>query len=255
MTHDAHSQSHLDAEHTPAAVSKRLARSRRHSYLRDFVYGGIDGAVTTFAVVSGVAGAGLSSGVVIVLGFANLIGDGFSMAAGNYLGARADLQLLERARQTEKMHVERFPDKEREEIRQILSAKGFSGDTLQRAVETITSDPELWVNTMLQEEYGLSLSRPSPVTAALVTLAAFVLIGVLPLLASVVDWMGATDSRPFVVSSVLTGLAFFGVGAVKARFVSDRWYRAGLETLLVGGAAALLAYGIGVLLAGVVHTG
>lgn len=245
----------LRAEHTPSAISRRLAGSARHSYLRDFVYGGIDGAVTTFAVVSGVAGAGLSSGVVIVLGFANLIGDGFSMAAGNYLGVRADEQLFEQMRRTEEHHIEKYPDGEREEIRQILIGKGFAGETLEQAVETITSDRQLWINTMLQEEHGLAMSRPHPVRAALVTFAAFVLIGVLPLLAFVVDAFGTASSRPFVVSSVLTGLAFFAVGAVKSRFVSDRWYRSGLETLLVGGTAALLAYGIGVLLGGVVHSG
>lgn len=66
--------------------------TRTTIYLRDFIYGAVDGAVTTFAVVSGVAGAGLSSNIVIILGLANLIADGFSMAVGNYLGTKADLE-------------------------------------------------------------------------------------------------------------------------------------------------------------------
>lgn len=243
----------LRAEHTSESIAARLAGATNHSHLRDFVYGGIDGAVTTFAVVSGVAGAGLSSGVVIVLGFANLVGDGFSMAASNYLGSKADLQLLEKARSIEELHIEKYPEGEREEIRQILIGKGFSGDGLNEALQTITADKTLWVNTMLQEEYGLSLDRPDPFKAAGVTFLAFVAIGVLPLIAFVVDYVIAFDqSHPFFWSTVLTGAAFFCVGAIKSRFVADRWYWSGLETLVVGGVAAALAYGVGVLLRGVV---
>lgn len=80
----------LEHEHTLEAIRTRLARRAPHSYLRDFVYGGIDGAVTTFAVVSGVAGAELGTRVVLILSVANLIADGFSMAASNYSGTRAE---------------------------------------------------------------------------------------------------------------------------------------------------------------------
>ena len=86
-----------EADHSPAAIRRRLQDGPGHSYLRDFVFGAVDGTVTTFAVVSGAAGAGLPAGVVIVLGMANLLGDGFSMAVGNFLGTRADQQLRARA--------------------------------------------------------------------------------------------------------------------------------------------------------------
>ena len=242
----------LRAEHTAGAIAARLAKATNHSYLRDFVYGGIDGAVTTFAVVSGVAGAGLSSGIVIVLGFANLIGDGFSMAASNYLGSKADLQLLAMARGTEEQHIEKYPEGEREEIRQILIAKGFSGEGLNEALRTITADKTLWVNTMLQEEYGLSLDRPSPVRAAVVTFLAFIAVGVLPLIAFLIDYAIPTNgASPFYWSTLLTGVAFLSVGAVKSRFVAGKWYWAGLETLVVGGTAAALAFGVGMMLRGI----
>jgi len=96
----------IKATHTPEAIRKRLLYGPEHSYLRDFVYGAIDGAVTTFAVVCGVAGAGLSTEVVIILGIANLIADGFSMAVGNLLGTRADQQLREKAQKMEELHPE-----------------------------------------------------------------------------------------------------------------------------------------------------
>jgi VIT1/CCC1 family predicted Fe2+/Mn2+ transporter len=243
----------LKAAHTPAAIRERLQSGPRQSYLRDFVYGAIDGAVTTLAVVSGVAGASLSTGVVIVLGLANLIADGFSMAASNYLGTRATEQLREHARRLEGQHIDRYPEGEREEIRQIVSRKGFKGDDLERAVEIITSDRKQWIETMLTDELGLSLDGPSPLKAATVTLVAFVVVGTIPLLPFLVQFFWpAKIENPFLLSGVSTAIAFFVVGAAKSRLVGQRWQWSGLETLLVGGAAASLAYLIGILLRGLV---
>ena len=236
----------LRASHTPAAIQDRLRVGPARSYLRDFIYGAVDGIVTTFAVVSGVAGAGLPGGVVIVLGAANLAGDGFSMAASNFLGTRADRQLVERARRIEETHLAVYPEGEREEVRQILQAKGLSGDDLERMVEVVTSDRKRWIDTMIQEEYGLSLEGASPLRAAIVTFAAFVLLGALPLIPFL------AMSRPFLPSSLIAGVAFFLIGAFKGRFVLQNWYWAGTETLFVGGAAAALSYGVGVLLRSVV---
>src|SRR6185436_2746023 len=103
--------SELEHEHTAEAIAARLASSK-HNYIRDFIYGGIDGAVTTFAVVSGVAGAELSTGIILVLGFANLIADGFSMAASNFLATRAEEQLRKKARLKEEQEIDLYPEGE-----------------------------------------------------------------------------------------------------------------------------------------------
>lgn len=237
------------AAHEPEAIRARLAEGPVHSYLKDFVYGAIDGAVTTFAVVSGVAGAGLGTNIVVILGVANLVGDGFSMAASNYLGTRAERQLAEKVRRMEEQHIDQFPEGEREEIRQILASQGYTGELLDRAVKLITKDRERWVEMMLREEHGLSLSVPNAWRAAMMTFAAFLAIGLLPLIPFLLQLVvGVEIPMPYRLSTLMTGGAFFAVGAVKSRFVEQSWYWSGFETLAVGGGAAGLAYVCGAIL-------
>ncbi len=252
MNHDdtLHASKAALAEmHSPHAIRDRLSAGPHHSYLKDFVYGAIDGAVTTFAVVSGVAGAGLSPGIIVVLGIANLVGDGFSMAASNFLGTRAEDQHRDRLRRIEEEHIDRFPDGEREEIRQIMQGQGFDNDDLDRAVAIITADRQRWVETMLKEEHGVPLVGPVAWKAAAATFIAFLVIGLIPLLPFLVRLLGDSDlPAPYLWSTLMTGVAFFAVGAAKSRFVDQHWTWSGLETLTIGSGAAGLAYLCGVLL-------
>jgi VIT1/CCC1 family predicted Fe2+/Mn2+ transporter len=237
----------LLTDHTPEAIAERIKATTRHSYLGDFVLGAVDGAVTTFAIVAGATGAGLSNGVVLVLGLANVLADGLSMAAGNFLSARSDQQLLARFRRMEEAHIERIPEGEREEVRQIFQSKGFEGEILEKIVEVITQDRRQWVDTMLTEEWGLQLTPPTPWRAGLATFAAFVLAGLVPL-APVIVALGRPAEDTFVWSAVFTGITFFIVGYVRGRVVDRQPLIAGLETLLIGGAAAAVAYFVGRLL-------
>jgi vacuolar iron transporter family protein len=237
----------LQSDHTPEAIASRIAATTQHSYLGDFVLGAVDGAITTFAIVAGAAGAGLTNGVVLVLGLANVLADGLSMAAGNFLKARSDQQLLARFRRMEEMHIDRIPDGEREEIRQIFRSKGFDGEALDNVVEVITQDRNQWVNTMLTEEWGLQLTPPTPWRAGLATFLAFLLAGMVPL-GPVMLAVGRRAEDTFVASAVLTGITFFVVGYVRGHVVERRPWAAGLETLMIGGAAASVAYAVGKLL-------
>jgi VIT1/CCC1 family predicted Fe2+/Mn2+ transporter len=233
----------LAAEHQPAAIRRRLATEHESSYLAAAVLGAIDGCVTTFAVVAGATGGGFAPVVVVVLGFANLIADGFSMAASNYLSIKSQREQVETARRHEEEHIARIPEGEREEIRQIFAQKGFSGAVLTSIVDTITGSPRLWVETMLTEELQLPARSPDPLRSGLATFLAFVLVGLVPLMPFLLP--GLSPALAFTTSAVVTALAFFAVGVAKGLALQRPPLRSGVETLLLGGSAAGLAYLIG----------
>jgi VIT1/CCC1 family predicted Fe2+/Mn2+ transporter len=169
------------------------AATARH-YIRDLVYGANDGIITTFAVVSGVAGGQLSQLAVLVIGAANLAADGVSMGVGNFLAIRAD----ERAREADGLpELERHP----------------------------------W-------KHGLA------------TLLAFVIAGAIPLAPYVVS---LPPMSQLVISTLLTFVALFLLGAARALVTRDRWWQTGLETLALGAVVAAAAYGAGLLVASAVH--
>ncbi|MFQ5670054.1 MAG: VIT1/CCC1 transporter family protein [Acidobacteriota bacterium] len=236
----------LQAEHHPDAIRRRLETRARHSYLGDAVLGGIDGCVTTFAVVAGCAGGGFPATVAIVLGFANLLADGFSMAVSNYQATRSRIELIEHARRREERHIDEVPEGEREEIRQIFSLKGFRGGVLETIVKTITADRQIWVDTMLKEELGLQPEGPHPLRASAATFGAFLAVGLIPLLPYLL--LDPGHAWTFTTSSILTASAFLGIGMVKGRILHRSVARSGLGTLLAGSAAAVLAFGVGAFL-------
>ncbi|HSG96011.1 MAG TPA: VIT1/CCC1 transporter family protein, partial [Afifellaceae bacterium] len=200
----------LGHSHAPDAIAARVAAGPRVNYLRDWVYGGIDGAITTFAIVAGVVGAELSASIVLILGAANLLADGFSMAAANYTGTKAEIEDYQRIKQVEKNHVDVDPEGEREEIRQIFAAKGLEGGALDAVVDAVTSDPDLWIDMMMSEEHGLGGIHRSPVHAGIATFAAFFIFGGIPLLPFV---FGLENSA--WIATFLTAIVFFLIGALK----------------------------------------
>ena len=233
----------LLADHQPTAVSKRLSKPIKASTLPDAVLGGIDGCVTTFAVVSGAFGAGFSPQVALVLGLANLLADGFSMGVSNYEAGQAKLEQIASTERIERGHIAVVPEGEREEIRQLYRAKGFDGELLEQVVETLCRDHNIWVSTMLTEEHGLSSVGLSPMRSALTTFTAFLVVGAVPLLPYAVP--GLDVNTQFLTSLGLAGVIFLGIGMLKSAVYRLSIWRSGLRTLFMGGAAAGLAYGTG----------
>src|SRR3989304_1863036 len=184
-------------------------------HFEDFIYGSIDGAVTTFAVVAGVVGASLSPNIILILGFANMFADGFSMAVANYQASKAQ--------------------------------KGFKEEFLEEIVRMITSRRKIWVDTMMKEELGLIEDKKRPLDSALSTFIGFNIIGLIPLIPFLVFFgLGINaNSEAFYFSVAATGTAFFIVGIIKGKIVQKSFLRSGLYTLIIGSIAALVAYLVG----------
>jgi VIT1/CCC1 family predicted Fe2+/Mn2+ transporter len=243
LAHDPERIAHATREKHGGASSQ---------YLGNMVYGGLDGIVTTFAVVSGVAGAELGSNVVLIMGLANLFADGFSMATGAYLSSRSEQEYYERERQREAWEVEHLPEGERAELYELYRHQGYSEEDAHRLAEIQTRDPQRWVETMMVVELGLLPDERKPLLSALATLSAFVVAGSLPLLVYLVGLLvPVSPGAAFPVSLGLSGVALFGLGAAKVLVTERNAFKSGLEMLVVGGLASGVAYVVGALLKGI----
>lgn len=214
-------------------------------YLREFVYGGIDGAVTTFAVVAGGFGADLDAGIIIILGFANLFADGFSMSVGAYLSAKSDKENYSKHQTIEYWEIENLPEIEREEIRDIYKAKGFKGELLEKVVDQITSDKDIWVAEMMKDELNLMEETKSPFKIGVATFVSFLIVGFIPLLVYLWTFFYPSTINIFFWTSVLTGLAFVLIGALKSLVNQTSAIKSIAETVALGLLAAIVAYYVG----------
>lgn len=219
---------------------------RLQDYIGEFVYGGMDGSVTTFAVVAGSVGADMDLSVIIILGFANLIADGFSMSVGSYLSKKSETDNYDKHRRVEEWEVENIPELEREEIRQIYLAKGFEGELLEQIVTVITSDKQRWVDTMMKDELEMVRESKSPLAIAAVTYASFIAIGLIPLGSYVLkDVFSIPQNRLFALSCLFTTLAFVVIGYLKTYVTQTRAWKGIAETVFLGVTAASLSYMVG----------
>ncbi|HCC23016.1 TPA: hypothetical protein DF272_02445 [Candidatus Falkowbacteria bacterium] len=220
-------------------------------YIKSLIYGGLDGAVTTFAIVAGVAGASLSVGVVLILGFANLIADGISMAVGDFLSSKAENEYKKTERKREQWEVENHPDGEKLELIELYQEKGIAKPDAEAIVASISKYKEAWLDIMMVEELQIITDQTSPLKNALVTFFSFLIFGFVPLAAYIfARYVPIFSASTFLSAAVLTGLTLFVLGSLKSKLTDRHWFKAGAETLVVGGLAAVAAYGVGVLLAG-----
>lgn len=230
----------LQHGHSIKEIQKRLNKKKQHNFLRDVIYGGVDGAVSTFAVVSSVVGGGLNNNYVLIIGFANIVADGFSMAASNYLGTKSEVDEYNFIENFEKEEIHRNKEGEQEEVVQILKNKGFDGDLLRDATDLFINDKKKWIELMLIEEYGLALRQRSPIKSGFVTFSSFCICGLIP----ITPFFLKTEYS-FFTSAIMTCLSFFVIGSVKSKWNDEGYFYSGLKTFLVGLSASLFAFGIG----------
>lgn len=232
-----------------AATRDSRSDSRFGSYIGSTVYGGLDGIVTTFAVVSGVAGANLGANIILILGIGNLIADGFSMGTGDYLSTKSEREYYAREARRQAAEIERFPEEQKAELRSLYLEDGYTESEAQRLVEMQTIDRKRWVNAVMIHKFGMLHQDANPLYNAITTFISFLVAGSLPLLVYLIGLGTPIESdTAFRISVALSGLALFTLGAAKVFVTRLNPLRSGLEMLLVGGFASFVAYVIGMLL-------
>ena len=222
----------------------------------NFVYGAIDGAVTTFAVVAAVVGASISPSIIVILGFANLFADGFSMAIGNYLAVKTHNEYVARERKKEEWEIDNLIEEEKQEIRDIYVNKGFKEELLEEVVRIITGRRKVWVDTMMREELGLIEDKNSPMVNAVNTFVGFNVIGIIPLIPFIFTYLSGFEislGNAFIYSIIATASSFFLIGSIRGKVVQKPMVSSGFNTLLIGGTAAVVSYMVGYLLSTIVH--
>jgi vacuolar iron transporter family protein len=219
-------------------------------YIKSIVYGGLDGIITTFAVVASVFGADLNIGLVIVMGFANLLADGMSMGMGDFLSSRAEFQFMAMERKREMWEVENALEDEKQEMVDLYIEKGIEKKDAQTIVDIISRDPKVFVDIMMVEELGINPEDEddSPAKNGLVTFLSFLCFGVIPLIAYIIVIAAAGTGKNdyvFWIAAGLTIVTMFFLGALTSRFTSQSWWWAGLVMMVNGAATAIVAFLIG----------
>lgn len=237
-------EDHLKTEHKFSVFS---------SYLKEIVYGGNDGIVTTFAVVAGFSGAystteaslQLSILTVLLFSIANLFADGTAMGLGSFLALRAEQQQYQTAKQKELHEIRHNPKMERAETLFILREKGYSDADAKTMTDLLQKNESYWLQFMMNDE--LELPNPESENALLTGIATFLsfcLFGAIPILPYL---MVSGPQTAFQISCFTSFIALVLLGSLSATLSGRQWYKAVSETVIVGTVSALIAFGVGFL--------
>ena len=238
-------RSHKLVEH----LRKEHRASPLQTYLKEIVYGGNDGIVTTFAIVAGFAGANMAVAsplgfmTVLLFGFANLLADGMSMGLGNFLSLRAEHDVYKSEEAKERHEIRTNPQMEKEETVDILLEKGFSKEQAQTLTEIYATNEKYWISFMMN--YELEMPNPeneNPLLTGLVTFFSFLVFGAIPLLPYIFNPQPETA---FQTSLTATAVALVLLGLLRWKVTRIRLFRSVSEIVLLGGVAALIAYLVG----------
>lgn len=222
-------------------------------YFKEVIYGGIDGIVTTFAVVAGFAGASISNDtttqisflIVLLFGLANLFADAASMGLGNFLSVRSEKDLYNAERRKEQDRVQVNPDDRKEVTIQLMQEKGFSSEDAQTLAGIYKHNEEYWLDFLMTNDRDMSDPRgENEMFTGLATFLAFMIFGAVPLIPFMLQSSGDPKTA-FLFSAAGTFAALILLGLLKWRVVGDRLTASLFEVVMVGGTAAVLAYLVG----------
>jgi VIT1/CCC1 family predicted Fe2+/Mn2+ transporter len=214
------------------------------------VLGGLDGIITTFAVVAAVAGSSMATKVIVIMGFANLLADGLSMGFGDFLSMRSELEHRQREQAREEWECDNYLEGEKREMIDLFVAKGLPLEDAKSVVDVVSRNKRVFVDLMMVEELGLMPLREkeSAFKMAFVTFFSFVVFGCIPLLSFLFNYNG-DQTVNYIVAGCLTLVTLFALGCTKAVIVGlPGIISAGLWMLLNGSAAALASFAVGYLI-------
>ncbi len=220
---------------------RRLVASSRGS-MRSLILGVNDGLVSILALVAGVTGGTSETNIIILAGIAGAIAGAISMAFGNYISVKSEIELYHSEIERERREIRNKPKEEIDEVRRIYRQKGFKGKQLDGIVKHLTANEKRWLDVMMKEELGLHHEKfESPVKLALVTGLAFIVASIIPL----VPYLFLSAKTALIISIVLTSIALFGAGAAKTLFTRKSWLISGVEMLAIGMLATAVTFTIG----------
>lgn len=243
----------MSRTHTHVAKNKLIEQVRLHDHhdphrhesrLSDIILGGQDGLVNVLGVILGVAAATQDARIVIAAGLAATFAESISMGAVAYTSTMADDDLYLSEREREYRHIHLAPDVEIEEIRDIYRKKGFDGETLENIVGVITSNPDVWVNVMMSEEFQMTPPEKSDAFSSALIVGFSALVGSFIPLFPFFFW---TVGPSIWISIVVAALTLFVVGVYKARVTIGKPLRSGLQMAVIGTVSALAGYVVGLI--------
>lgn len=211
---------------------------------RAAVFGLSDGLVSNLSLIVGVAGAQPAPGVVRLAGLAGLLAGAFSMAAGEYISMRAQVELLENELDMERHEIAHRPESEKRELVQIYRSRGLEKDLAEELATHMMSDPERALETHAREELGIdpyALGRPT--AAATSSFLSFGAGAVLPL----IPWFFSSGWGAVVASAIIAAVAALALGLALSRFTRQSAVRSGARQLALAAAPAIVTYFIGTL--------
>jgi len=221
-------------------------------YLKPIIFGGLDGILTAFAIVAGATGGSLSPKVVLILGFSNIFADALSMGVGEFLSSKAENEWILSEREREAWEMTNYPEGEIREMIDIYEERGMNRADAKVVVETMAKYEQFFVDVMMKEELELQVPEDNHTLGSfkegVIMFFSFAIFGTFPLLGYIIIPICFPNLGPeslFISACVVTWLVLFFMGCVKSLFSVGKWYISGLETLLLGGTCATVAFTIG----------
>jgi vacuolar iron transporter family protein len=230
--------------------------SEASDYVKSVVFGGLDGIMTTFAIIAAAAGSNANFATILVFGFSNVVADAFSMGFGEYVSGTAELDHGREERKREEWEVETSKDLEIAEMTEVYQQKGLSEEDAAAIVAIISKDDKIFVDFMMHDELGISIDLDDqwePLKQGAVMFLSFILFGSVPLFAYLLRYQGSGIDETFWLACGFTGVALLVLGAIKGHLTGVNIPKSSMLMLLNGLVSGVVSFGLSSLIEGIVR--